>query len=314
MTVEANLVSVIIPCYNQAHYLREAIESLAAQSYEHFEIIVIDDGSTDNTREVAERYEGVKCISQSNRGLAAARNAGLKASRGEYLLFLDADDRLLSDALDIHVKALASHPDCAFVYGHVKLIAADGSPLASPLQVRVDREHYFELLRRNYIWTPGAVLYRRTALATVSGFNTNVSASADFDLNLRLARMFPIHCHDRAVLEYRRHNSNMSGDPKVMLASSIKVLRWQRKFTKGNRQYETALESGIKTTQLGYGEKLVKAVANQLRDHKFKQALPGIVALLKFYPRGFAKHVVRKVLAPLRSRNHSDSPVQIRDL
>src|ERR671914_179204 len=102
--VGAALVSVVIPCYNQAHFLGEAIESVLAQNYPHFEVVVIDDGSTDNTSEVASRYPGVRCIRQENQGLAGARNTGIRHSSGSYLVFLDSDDRLLPDALDTDLK------------------------------------------------------------------------------------------------------------------------------------------------------------------------------------------------------------------
>src|ERR687890_1245755 len=104
--VVAGLVSVVIPCYNQAHFLGEAIESVLAQSYKDFEIIVVDDGSPDNTSEVAARYPGVRCVRQENQGLAGARNTGIRESKGEYLVFLDADDRLLAEALEVGVKNL----------------------------------------------------------------------------------------------------------------------------------------------------------------------------------------------------------------
>src|SRR5215210_2105808 len=94
------LVSVIIPCYNQAHFLGEAIESVLGQSYPNFEIVVVDDGSPDDTAEVAARYPEVRYICQDNQGLSAARNTGLGQSEGEYVVFLDADDRLLPEALE----------------------------------------------------------------------------------------------------------------------------------------------------------------------------------------------------------------------
>ena len=90
---ESGLVSVIIPCYNQAHFLDEAIESVLAQTYSNREIIVVDDGSTDNTATVARCHSPVGYIYQENAGPSAARNTGVKESRGEYLVFLDADDR-----------------------------------------------------------------------------------------------------------------------------------------------------------------------------------------------------------------------------
>src|SRR5919112_3168501 len=124
---EVALVSVIIPSYNHAHYLGEAIESVLSQSYRNFEIIVVDDGSTDNTSEVASHYEEVRLVRQENRGLAGARNSGLAEAEGEYLVFLDADDRLLPRALEVNLTELAAHPQCALVAGYQWLIEADGS-------------------------------------------------------------------------------------------------------------------------------------------------------------------------------------------
>ena len=103
---ESGLASVIIPCYNQAHFLHEAIESASAQTYSHREILVVDDGSTDNTAKVTAGYPGVRYVRQENLGVASARNTGFKQSRGEYLVFLDADDRLLPEALRVGVDCL----------------------------------------------------------------------------------------------------------------------------------------------------------------------------------------------------------------
>jgi len=126
---EDRLVTVVIPCYNQARFLGEAIESVLAQSYRNFEVIVVDDGSTDKTSEVAGRYEGVRLIRQENKGLAGARNSGLAKSQGEYVVFLDADDRLLPKALEVGLGCFDSHPECALVSGHTRFINADGSLL-----------------------------------------------------------------------------------------------------------------------------------------------------------------------------------------
>src|SRR5215210_7397761 len=122
---EGGLVSVVIPCYNQAHFLDEAIESVLSQSYTNFEVIVVDDGSTDTTSEVASGHAdaGVRLFRQENRGLAGARNRGLAESKGEYVVFLDSDDRLLGEALAVGVRELKSHPGCAFVAGRCTFIA-----------------------------------------------------------------------------------------------------------------------------------------------------------------------------------------------
>src|SRR5688500_8996836 len=99
------LVSVVIPCYNQAHYLSEAVESALAQSYGSVETFVVDDGSADNSGEISARYPRVSYLRQANRGVAAARNAGLAASSGQFVLFLDADDRLLPEAVAVGLEA-----------------------------------------------------------------------------------------------------------------------------------------------------------------------------------------------------------------
>jgi hypothetical protein len=128
----AALVSVVIPCYNQAHFMPDPIESVLAQTHPHHEIVVVDDGSTDNTQEVVGRYPGVRCIRQRNCGLAAARNTGIRRSNGDYLVFLDADDRLLPDALQVGLDDMRAHPECAFVSGRYRHIGIDGTPLPTP--------------------------------------------------------------------------------------------------------------------------------------------------------------------------------------
>lgn len=110
-----DLVSVGISCYNHEHYINEAIRSVLAQTYPSFEIIVVDDGSTDKSCDVVRSFSEVKCVRQRNAGTpAATRNRGLQESRGDYVVFLDGDDRLLPDALEIGRRHLREHPDCAF--------------------------------------------------------------------------------------------------------------------------------------------------------------------------------------------------------
>jgi glycosyltransferase involved in cell wall biosynthesis len=290
-----DLVSVIIPCYNQSRYLGEAIESVLRQTYAHYEIIVVDDGSTDDTAIAAARFEQARCLIQKNQGLAAARNAGLEASRGSYAVFLDADDRLLPNALEDGVKSLIAHPECAFSYGHVRLISSAGLPLPTPRQIARESDHYLQLLLHNYIWTAGAVIYRQGVFDFVDGFNASINGSADFDLNARIARLFPICCAESEVVEYRRHDDSMSRDFRKMLKSAVTARRLQRKYVEGNRRYEEALQTGLRAAQEDYGEKLFKQARNHLREHKWNKAIPGFLTLLRYYPQGFAKRAYRKL-------------------
>ena len=104
------LVSVVIPCYNQAHFLPEAIKSALAQTHQPVEVVVVDDGSPDNVVDVVASYPGVRCVRQENRGRSQARNAGFRASRGKYVIFLDADDRLTPNAIESHLRCFSEHP------------------------------------------------------------------------------------------------------------------------------------------------------------------------------------------------------------
>jgi glycosyltransferase involved in cell wall biosynthesis len=174
---EGGKVSVVIPCYNQARFLGEAIQSVLCQGYTDLEIIVVDDGSNDGTEEVASGYARedprVRLIKQENRGLAAARNRGLAEAGGEYVVFLDSDDRLVSGALGVGVRELEAHPGCAFVSGICRKITADGSIVPGWEQFRVRDDPYLELLRSCPVYVP-AVMYRRFVFEAVGNFDTSL--------------------------------------------------------------------------------------------------------------------------------------------
>jgi glycosyltransferase involved in cell wall biosynthesis len=280
-----DLVSVVIPCYNQAGFLRDAIDSVLTQRGGGIELIVVDDGSTDATAETAGRYPAVRCLQQRRSGVAVARNLGLRESNGAYLVFLDADDRLLPGALEIGVDTLRAQPDFAFVFGSIELITMDGVRLPTPTQRLIERDHYLELLRHNYIWTSGAVMYRRAVLQAVGGFNTSVGASADLELNLRIARRFPIHCHGRIVLEYRRHSSNMTGDCGLMLEHAVRARRLHHHYVAGQSDYEQALEDGIRVVQKDYGEKLALDIRTDIKQRRWWRAAKKTLTLARYYPR-----------------------------
>jgi glycosyltransferase involved in cell wall biosynthesis len=286
---ELCLTTVVIPCYNQARFLSEAIESVLAQTHPYFEIIVVDDGSTDDTARIAASFDRVRCLKQRNRGLAVARNTGFKAARGNYVVFLDADDRLLPNALKDWVDSLGANPECAFVYGHAKLIAADGSPLAIPDPRAVVDDHYLELLSHNYIWTAGAVMYRRTVLESVGGYDPSVSGSADFDLNIRIARLHPVCSSNTLVIEYRRHDESMSRDYALMLKSAVTVRRRHRQCARRSEMYREALQVGLRSAQEDYGEKLIRVVGKQMREGNWRAAVYGLMILSRYYPQGLVK-------------------------
>ena len=296
---EAPLISVVIPCYNQARFLGEAITSALDQNYSSLEVIVVDDGSEDDTAEVAGRYPQVRCIRQANRGLAAARNRGLEASRGEYVLFLDSDDRLAAGAVAVGAESLDSRPDCAFVSGHYSLIDAEGLPMPHRASPCAKDDHYRALLRGNYIGMPATVMYRRSVLEDVKGFDTSRRACEDYDLYLRIARRFPVHCHHHLVAEYRQHGGNMSRNYALMIESSLSVLRSQRMFVRGDEKLERAYREGIGFWQDYYARGLIRQVKNHLGLREWRNALSGSLAILRHHPQAFTRRVapslVRKI-------------------
>jgi glycosyltransferase involved in cell wall biosynthesis len=297
---DAPLVSVVIPCYNQAHFLGEAIESVLCQSYRNFEVLVVDDESPDNTSEVASRYAKVRLISQENRGLSGARNKGLAEAEGEYVVFLDADDRLLPWALETGMECFEAHPECSFVFGRHRLIGADGSSLGSPAPPYMGADHYGALLRGNHIGMHATVMYRRAVFESVGGFDTSLNAAEDYDLYLRVAGEFPIYCHDKVVAEYRRHEANTLHESARMLKYTLAALRSQRGRVRGETEYREAYKNGIRFWQSLYGDALARKVLVHARKREWKQGLGDTLVLLRYDPWVFVR-AYRK----LRERAHT---------
>jgi len=251
----AAVVTVVIPCFRQAHFLPEAIASVLHQDYEAVEIVVVDDGSPDNVGEVAARYPGVKCLRQPNGGLAAARNAGLAAAVGEFVLFLDADDRLLPEAIGRGVDELQGDRAAMMAAGTWRLIGEEGEPLpADP--PRQPPQAFPALLESCFISTPAAVLYRRELFGQIGGFDPEVSASADYDLYLRTAARFPVRLHPHMVAEYRRHGANMTRDPELIMAAETTVLERQAPLVAEDPELREALRRGIERSRDYHGERL----------------------------------------------------------
>ena len=205
-------VSVIIPAYNGDRYISAAIDSVLAQTYSEYEIIVVDDGSTDNTSEVVKQYgDRVNYLSQSNQGVAASRNLGLAAARGEYIAFLDQDDVFLPDKLSTQVALLDRDSTLGIVNSGWQIVDERGK-LKAAVQPWQQIPH---LTQANLIiWKPvflGAMLFRRTWLERSKGFDTSLSQTPDVDLVMRLAAIdCPAAWVEQTTVQYRQHDANAS--------------------------------------------------------------------------------------------------------
>jgi len=244
-TVEqAQRVSVIIPCYGQAHFLGEAIESVLRQGHSA-EIVVVDDGSPDNTAQVAASYPQVRYVRQENRGLAESRNSGFRVATGEYVIFLDADDRLTPNAIEAHLRCFAEHPEAGFVVGDIDNIAEDGSYSHSPRWPILQGNVYEDLLKVNHVANTIAVMFRRRTIERVGGFKPSCSPSEDVELLLHAARLFPSAHHRTTVADYRRYGDTLSRKGTVMLPAILRVMQLQDDVVKGNWRLEKARRQGV---------------------------------------------------------------------
>ena len=309
------LVSVVIACYNQAHFLSESIESVLRQTYPRHETIVVDDGSVDHPERVVGQYPGVRFVRQDNQGAAAARNTGWRQSRGAFVVFLDADDRLLPHALRAGCDCFGAYPDCGFVFGRGRLIGPAGEELL-PNSLPVVREAggYEQLLERNPIAFPALVMFRRSALESVNGFKrtvdgTSIDNASDYDLYLRLAERFPIHSHGELIAEWRQHGANTSRNSLLMLRSSVAVLDGQSVQVKASKRYRSARRRGLRRLRRHYGELLIEELRAEVREGRVTWRRFGVslMALLRHYPDGVIASALRKArrsLSPSRRANN----------
>ena len=289
---EPPLVSVVVPCFNQAHFLGEAIDSALAQTYARVETVVVDDGSSDNSYEVAGRRPGVRRLRQANSGVAAARNVGLAEARGTFLVFLDADDRLHADAVQVGMHALLRRPQVAFVAGMSRDIDVVGRPVQGRRQPLVTQDHYLRLLVDCYIWSGSSLVHRRAALEAVGAFNQDLAAGDDYELYLKLARRYPIYCHDAVVTDYRRHGFNTTRDAAVVLTSQLEVLAGQRSQLRDRRERD-ACRAGMRNTRAVHGSALVEQLAADWRRGCRGRALRGLRILARRCPGGLGGLVAR---------------------
>lgn len=314
---EAPLVSVAVPCYNQAHFLRDVIESVLAQTYPHIELVVVDDGSPDNTTDVVADYPIVRCVRQENRGVAEARNTGFRASNGEFVLFIDADDRLTPNAVQAHLRCFAEHPEAGFVVGAVEHIIADGSYRGAPHSPVLKADHYKHMLEANHIANTIAVMFRRSVLETVGGFKKYFSPAEDYEFLLRAARAFPSAHHSTVVAHYRRHATNTSRKGVIMLQAMQRVMCSQREFVRGKPHLEAAWRKGKIYWREFFGGVTIKEAYAHLRRGDVWRAARAVTALL-VHVRGRLvvlpwKHRAR-VLAAARRRLPSMEKLGIRRL
>jgi glycosyltransferase involved in cell wall biosynthesis len=223
----APAVSVVIPTYNRAATLAESLDSVIGQGFTDREILVVDDGSTDDTRAVLARYGGaIRVLERDHRGVAAARNAALAAAAGEYVAFHDSDDVALPDRLEIQHRHLVAHPDLGAVVCNGWLDPAGTTPWIKPALARrleasgVGLAAVFE----HSLAQMQAMLFRRAAIAAVGGFDENLRLLSDLDFVLRFALRSEAAFLDVPVFAYHRRADSLTADRRAVREQSLVIL------------------------------------------------------------------------------------------
>src|SRR5947199_6807155 len=230
-TDSAPLVSVVMPAYNVAWCIGRAIDSVRVQGYRARELIVVNDGSTDGTRALLESYGGaIKVIDQANRGMSAARNAGIRKARGTYVAFLDADDWWLPEKLSQQVELMQSRPEIGFCSTTARVEDGDGRLLNIWRCPSGSTEILATVFAQNAAIAGGcsAVMARRDLLNRVGGFDESLGGFEDPDLWMRLAAASGYACIDETLAVILRREKSVSRNLDAMRAATLRSLHKNR--------------------------------------------------------------------------------------
>ena len=258
-------VGLVVNTFEQAHFLSSALASGMAQTHPFDEIIVVDDGSTDHPEAVLASFPRARLIRQSNAGLAASRNAGLAAIATDFVIFLDADDLLLPNAVESGLACHALRPNCGLVYGGFRRINAEGEPIEGPKYTPIGPDPYATLLRCNAIGMHATVMYSREVLSELGGFDTSYPRCEDYEGYLRITRAHKVASHSNIVALYRWHGRNMSAEPRMMLKWVLRANDSQRTYTRDKPKLEAARREGRRIWRRYYATLLIQDVKREWR-------------------------------------------------
>jgi len=219
-------VSVIIPFYNRVKWLLEAVHSVLAQTYQDFEVILIDDGSSESLDELAElRDERIRYVRQQNKGPAAARNVGLDLARGRYIAFLDADDTFLPMKLERQVACMEENPDIMFSHTSYQLMSSDGKYIGDVRAGRFSGRVYPSIAIYCPIQTSNVMILSE-AVPKDLRFEEDAHIGEDIILWAQIARKSLILGIDEPLAKVRMHGNNASRDPQAQITATMNIIRY----------------------------------------------------------------------------------------
>ncbi|MGA2099310.1 MAG: glycosyltransferase family A protein [Candidatus Acidiferrum sp.] len=242
-------VSAIIPAYNAARFLPTSIESVIRQTYDQWEIVVVDDGSTDDTREVVSSYahqlgDKLRYVYQPNAGVPAARNTGIRNARGELIALLDADDIWLPSRLERSVVAMDSDPEVGLVHGKFERVSSDGEPIKNLLPTfptqylsgKISDQIYTRKIHLGCL----TVTFRRSCIEKAGWFDETMLVTEDRDLWFRIALHYKVAFVDEVIAKYRVSSGSLMSDPE-------RSFKWQMFFVE--KHYKAGTSGRLKRMQ-----------------------------------------------------------------
>ena len=220
-------VSVVVTTYNRVALLTETIDSILAQTYTKFEVIIIDNMSVDGTEEYIAGLEDprISYVRNENHGVIAVnRNMGIQMSKGKYVALCDDDDLWMADKLQLQVAIMEENPKIALCYTNAESFEGDHVIQNKMVQHVVESDFFVHLLRSNFI-PNSSVVIRRSVFDKLGLLSVDTSLFEDYEMWLRIAKKYPLYGIDKALIRYRLHSSNMAGSRSVSTLRAIRTIR-----------------------------------------------------------------------------------------
>ena len=272
------LVSIIVPTYNRASFLSECIDSVLAQSYPNWELIIVDDGSTDQSKSIIESYltdERIRYHYQENQGQSVARSVAIDQACGEYIAFLDSDNMWLPNRLAMGLKAFDQDSSIGVSYGDIITINEQGDELSKENMTRHSGRIVDRLLMDNFV-SMNTTLTKKTAIDQVGGMNRNIKRADDYDLWLRLSGQFKFKYIPEFMAYYRVMENQISSNKDGRFQSNEKIIK---DFLENHTSSVSTLEA-----RKGLGAFYARKAAYEASMSRFSRSLYDIFRSLFQFP------------------------------
>lgn len=284
------LVSVIIPAFNSEKYIADAIDSILEQTYKNLEIIIVDDGSTDNTAETVRRYisiqttdhrpQTIRYIYQENKGPAAARNRGIKEAKGEYIAFLDSDDIWLPEKLELQIRCFLDNNPLGFIYTGYYAIDESREVLGmGNIKNFLKKEVFKKLFLKNVISTASTVMVKKECFDVVGLFDENLAVAEDWDMWWRIIKKYDFYCLSKPLVKVRIRKGSQSYYGWRNLENELKFLN--KLFS------DNSFKKNILLRRKSYSYRYYAAAVAYKENRDISQAVQFLFKSFLLYPISF---------------------------